>query len=130
MEIELTLRISHSSDELLHFVAQNGISMFSSLGRVSTHQDRSVIVINIDVAPEDSLDEVLGKGVAIAAAARSVDGLPADAALSLWTVISASKEFVGIVVQEGIVRSAAQARVSLVFSVYYVSSVTSTRGTD
>jgi hypothetical protein len=118
LEVDLTLRIAHSSGDLAQFIADKGIDPLSSIGPVSRHQDQSVNIITAEVAVANSLDDILEKGVAMATAVRDIAGFPPDSTISVWLVISSKNEFTGIVVQEDIVRRAAKAQASFVFSVY------------
>jgi len=122
VEVDLTLRIAHPSDDLAKFIADNGIDPLSSIGLVSRHQDQSVIIITDEATVPSSLDEKIEKGVAMATSVRGIAGFPFDSTVSIWLVISSNKEFTGVVLQEEIIRLAAKARTSIVFSVYSLSA--------
>jgi hypothetical protein len=121
-EITASLRITCDPDNASRLTAPGLCAALGRIGGVSTSKGESVLVVDLDVEPTSELDKVLDRSITAATSARELPGLPGGASITAWFAISSSGEFVGVSLPEDIVKRAAAARVSLVFSVYACQS--------
>jgi hypothetical protein len=118
VEISATLRIGAESVDLAGFIATHREELCRSIGPPSLRDGSSICTIDLTAGETAEVEAVLDRCVESATVLRAMPGLPANTAVTVWIVVWASKEFVGLTLSEELVNKASKSRLSFVFSVY------------
>jgi len=116
-DIDTSIRVTCETGHLADFY-NNAKASLTSAEEVSLSEDQTVLIVKITGGGNSPLEQHLDRGIELVQTLRALRNFPSESTVALWTVISSSQEFIGIVVPENTVQMASRAGVNFVFSVY------------
>ena len=114
----MTLRITSAGNDLAEFISRNRELLANTLGHPWSRNDKSIWTMDLSTAQMTAIEEVVEKSTELAVQLRAMPGLPENAAITVWIVVTSTNEFIGLALSEELILKASHSRLGLVFSIY------------